>query len=305
MIAAAVLGAALASATTSGADPYEIFARAKQYWQRQHYPAMLEYTVTVRVVQGGKELVEHYRSGYDNEAATVAFDAVSDVEAAHPVRPHGIGFAIPGFNFSPPAAPVDYLGVPILAPNYGFGIGTTPLTEPPHRPTDAELVREVRAAFHDPDPRAQPVATSTPDTTLHEIAEVVSKSRAYDIALLGIDAVDGGSAYHLQLRPLYDPGRYRLRQLWVDTNTFAPRKLVQALNFVNGPGTMVPWGVTFQNAAGALYIATETALAPLRYERRTYSQASVSIENVHPVDGFSPGLSTFVPDDGPLLMEEP
>src|ERR1700685_926277 len=100
-------------------DPYQIFARARQAWMAQSYPAMVEYTVVVRVVEGGRLKVERYRAGYDGESGTIVFDAVSDEEAAHPVHVHGINVAIPGLtNLSPPPAPIDYLGVPILAPNY-------------------------------------------------------------------------------------------------------------------------------------------------------------------------------------------
>jgi len=301
-----VLAAALTLVSAPGKlDAYEIFARAREYWESQHYPQMLQYDVAVRVVEGRTVRIERYASGYDDENATIAFDPISDEERAHPFRPHGINLVIPGLNVSKPQTPVDYLGVPILAPNYSFGIGTTPLTPPPQPPTDAELVREIRAEFHDPNPRWKPAPSPSPDTRLHEIAEVVSKERNYQITLAGVDAVDGSEAYHLKMRPLRDPGRYRLRDLWVDTATFAPRKLLEALNFVNGPGTTVPWSVTFADTGGALYIATETALAPMRYRRITYSQASVSVENVRPVDQFSSDLSTFVPSDGPLLMEEP
>ncbi len=286
-------------------DPYAIFARARAYWEHQRYPERVEYTVAVRVVEGTRTLVERYASGYDAEDGRVVFDAVSDAERAHPVTPHGIGFSLMGSYVGGPEAPIDYLGVPILAPNYSFGIGTTPLTPPPQPKTDAQIVREVREQFHDPDPRAHPAASPPAETGLHEIAEVVSKSRAYDISIAGTDVVDGAPAYHLRMQPLHDPARYRLRELWVDAATYAPRKLVEALNFVNGPGTTVPWSVTFADVGGALYVGTETALGPMRYQHQRYAGASVSIEDVRSVDRFPPELSSFVPDDGPLLMVEP
>jgi hypothetical protein len=58
-------------------------------------------------------------------------------------------------NFGgPPTAPgrpdpeSDFFGVPLLAPNYSFALGATALTPPPQKPSDAELVREIRAEFH-------------------------------------------------------------------------------------------------------------------------------------------------------------
>ena len=313
MLIAAVLAAAAASAAPNDAppnapSPYAIFGRARLYWEAQHYPGALRYVVAVRVVENGHEKVAHYHSSIDGYTGDIAVDAVSEEEEAHPYKPPGgFGFGYPGSGGGRALTPVDYLGVPVLAPNYGFGIGRTPPAQPPHVPTDAEIVAAVRAQFHDPDPRiaASAAPTATPTPGLREIATVVSRSRMYDISLEGIDAIDGEPAYHLRLRPLREPGRYRLRELWVDTVTFAPRKLIEGLNFVNGPGTEVPWSVTFVSYDGALYIDTETALAPMRYQRHHYSEASVSITKLQEVDAPTSDVSPFLPENGPLLMEEP
>lgn len=56
---------------------------------------------------------------------------------------------------------------------------------------------------------------------LKTIANVVTVAKpAYDIRLAGIDSLThGGAAYHLTLRPLSDPHRHNLRDLWVNTTT--------------------------------------------------------------------------------------
>jgi len=90
----------------------------------------------------------------------------------------------------------------------------------------------------------------------------------------------------------------------VDVRTYAPIKLVEALNFVTGPGTAVPWSTTFDRIGGASYVATETALAPIQLKKHDYSSATVAFENVHPVDRIETGLGTFVPDDT-LILSEP
>ena len=77
--------------------------------------------------------------------------------------------------------------------------------------------------------------------------------------------IEGVPAYHLRLQALRDPGRYRLQELWVDTHTLAPIELIERINFVDGPGTSVPWRVRFTLVAGALYIYDERALLPMRY----------------------------------------
>lgn len=304
MLAIAVLVAS-AAVSQAAPDPYEIYARARQYVASQSYPGMLEYTVAVRVTEAGKERVERYQCGYDGYTGTIAFDPVSDYEKTHPYVPHGINIGVLFWQVGKPEPRVDYLGVPDFAPNYSFGLGTAPLTPLPRTPTPAELVAEIRAEFHDPDPRVTPIPTPSPSATpgLQEIAAVIARLHLYDITLAGTDNIDGSLAYDLKLRPLRDPHKYRLRELWVDTATYAPRKLVEAIDFVDGPGTAVPWTVTFQDIGGALYVDRQTALAPMNYRGLEYTSASVSVEDVRVVTQFPRELSTFQP--GGLMMQEP
>lgn len=63
----------------------------------------------------------------------------------------------------------------------------------------------------------------TPDLSdLKVIANVISVGKpSYDIRLVGTDPLTkGGSAYHLSLRPLSDPQKHNLRELWINTSTF-------------------------------------------------------------------------------------
>jgi hypothetical protein len=304
MVIAALLAAALNPAPST-TDPYEIFAQARRYWESQRYPGEIQYTVVVRVHEGGQDRAEHYHSGYDAYTGSIVFNPVSDEELAHPHNPKGINVGIFLWHIGKREAPTDYLGAPQLSPNYGFGIGTTPLTPVPQPLTPAEIVQQVRDQFNDPNPRATPTPSPEPTPELHEIATVYAKNRAYDVSLVGTEDVDGAPAYHLALHPLREPHRYRLRELWVDTATFAPRKLIEALNFANGPGTGVPWSVTFKKQDGALYIDKETALAPIQYRSLIYTQASVSIEDVTPVETLSRDLSDFQPEDPSGMLEEP
>lgn len=285
-------------------DPYALFSRTQAYWVSQHYPARLLYTVVVRVTEAGTLKVERYTSGLDATTGTVLFNPISDYEEAHPHVPHGINIGIPFVRIGRPEPPTDYLGVPMLAPNYGFGIGVTPLAVPPRPPTSAEIVREVRAEFHDPNPRAIPSPSPDASPALKQIALVVTRTRDYAIAFAGTQLLDGAPADHLTLRPLRDPQRFRLRELWVDPATGAPRKLIEALDFADGPGTTVPWSVRFVQIGGASYIARETALRPMTYRGLRYTHASVSFEDVRPTQTFPRDLSTFVPSV-PLLLKEP
>src|ERR1700722_18123276 len=298
MIAALLVSAVLT-------DPYQIFGMARVRWEAQHYPEKVAYTVAVDIVESGVRKTERYEAGYDAAEESLLVDPVSDREKAHPYyAPGGFGFNIALSGQGRPNPDVDFFGVPFLAPNYAFGIGVAPRGSASPPPDPMELVREIRAEFHDPLPPSRNVPVPTAPPGLREIAVVTTRTRTYDINLAGIESVDGMPAYHLVLRPLHDPGRYRLRDLWIDTQSYAPRKLVEGLNFVKGPGTAVPWSVTFEQTGGASYIATETALAPTKLGRHHYSVVSIAFENVRPVDRFSYGVSSFVPD-GTLILGEP
>lgn len=262
------------------ADPYAIFARAREHWESARYPKQLAYDVVVHVTHRGIASTSHYHLYYDAVADSIKVNAVSDEELAHPYTPHGINTF---FNFfggqipmSSPQHSFDYLGVPVLAPNYSFGIA--PYIKPSPQVDSAELVREIRREFHDPPKRAAPPGSSA----LPTIASVDVVRRHYVIELNGTTDVDGHQDYDLRLRPVRDPGAYRLREVWIDTQTFATDRLVTQGNFVDGGMTGVPWTVTFRQNDGVPYIASEQTSQSFSVDRRAYDGATVSFENIRP-----------------------
>lgn len=306
MIAAYLIAQLGASPQDATADPYQIFALAKSHWAAQVYPSKMEYTLAVSVIENGEVKTERYQSGFDAANGRILVNSVSDYEKEHAyVAPGGIGFVSPFERFPLSNANVDYLGVPLLAPNFGFGLGTATRTvDGESTPTPQEFVSQIRADFHDPAPNRNASPSPKPEPTLREIAVVSTRTRVYDIALAGVESLNGFSAYHLVLKPVRDPYRYRLRELWIDTGNYAPLKLVEQLNFVNGPGTTVPWSVTFVQVGGATYIARESALDPMQLHKHRYSRAWIDFEHVRPVERFSLSLWQFTPEYA-LVMQEP
>jgi len=307
-IAAVILAIACPVATASAqplTDPYQIFARARAYWLQQHYPPLLEYTVAVSVLEGGTIKAQRYWSAYDSVNREVAVDPISDYEKTHPTYASG-GLNLIFFShaLSKPQPPTDYLGVPVLAPNYSFGMADIPATNPSAATDPSELVREVRAEFHDPNPRGPSPEPGSAATAPPIIEKETIYSRAYRVTLIGVETTEGVPAYHLHLQALREPGRYRLQELWVDTRNLAPIELIERINFVDGPGTGVPWRVRFMLIAGALYIYDERALRPMRYGGLVYREAAVWFENVHAVDQLSRPAPLFAPE-APLIMSEP
>jgi hypothetical protein len=270
-------------------NPYQIFERAEAFWFSQHYPAYLTYDVAVRVTQGSTVKVERYTSAFDGVNNMVYVDPVSDYELAHPVVPHGINVNILGFSVSKPLPPIDFMGVPLLSPTYSFGMAPFIPAQPPDSDEARRaLVTQIRKEFHDPYARGR---TPPPDDSggLRTIAHQVAAGGVYVISFDGIENLNGHSCYHLSLRPRSDPGRYRLRELWVDASTYATWRLYEALNFKDGPGTTVPWTVDFDNIGGVQYVAQEHAGEPVHYMSQTYDDVAVGFEAVRP--------ATFLPND--------
>ena len=199
---------------------------------------------------------------------------------------------------------IDFLGVPHLAPTYSFGMAPFVPAPTPTPFNSAALVAQIRAEFHDPDPRATPTPTPNSGDALKQIALVTARNRDYSIAFLGTQTIDGHLCYHLGLTALHDPGRYRIRQAWIDEQTYAPWQLLDALNFQSGPGTDVAWMIHFTEIAGAHYISEEDAQTPMSTQGEIYTKAAVRFDNVHAVAEFSQ-RQEILQSSGAALEEPP
>jgi hypothetical protein len=278
-------------------DPYQIYAHARAVWMSQHYPPYVSYTIAVAVDEGGVLKTAHYRATYDATHDRIFTDGVSDEERAQPHVPTGTNITLEPKrqwmtlfqrHVGHPEESVDYLGVPMLAPNYSFGIAAY---VPPVATTEndrAALVEEIRRQFNDP-MSAQKEQQLDASGGLKQIGRVVSTDRDYTIVDQGIETVAGRDAYHLRLQPLRSSPKLRLRDLWVDSQTFATLRLVTQGNFTN---SVVPWTITFASIGGAQYIASEEAQAPVGVGRHLYTRATVSFESVVPA---RPGRYLWAP----------
>jgi hypothetical protein len=118
-----------------------------------------------------------------------------------------------------------------------------------------------------PSPGLAPVATATPapptaapvnpdaqETPLRELARVEAVARDYRIALAGTEHLRYGDAYHLTLQPLRDPHTYRLRDLWIATDSYATVQLSLAGLFDGKPYADARWTVTYTPLGGRWYV---------------------------------------------------
>lgn len=290
-------------------NPYQIFGHARSVFAQQRYPQYLSYTVTVRVSEHGVEKVKHYHLAYDARTEKIYVNPVSDEERANPPDPNGVTFhLIPrrqmkvlyDKQIGNPGDAVDPLGVPMLAPTYSFGMSATSTEGPDSADASDALVQEIRNEYKDPTPPATQREVAG-DGKLKTIALVASYERRYVVTLDGIETIDGNPCYHLSLKPVHPSPDLRLRELWIDTQSYQTRRLVSAGNFT---GSGVPWQITFEDLGGALYIASETAMATVGVGMHHYEQASVSFDDITAQNQLPSNLSGwFVTKD--RIMSEP
>ena len=137
-----------------------------------------------------------------------------------------------------------------------------------------DLVSQIRSEYHDPAPPVT-AAQNDPNAPLKAIASVTAIAHTYSIELAGIEKIGGADCYHLVMHPAREPQRFRLRDLWIDTQSYQTRQLLVASNFTS---SHVPWLVTFADIGNAHYIASEVAQAPVGVGPHRYEHASITFE---------------------------
>ncbi|HVR47835.1 MAG TPA: hypothetical protein VMT95_14480 [Candidatus Binatia bacterium] len=256
------------AAALDGSDAYTIWLRARSAVTRATYPARIDYTIAVSGLDGARPTLDHYRASCDPGYRAIRVFPISEEQLAQaPPVPHGFDFsfkialstgrlapAIATIPAGRPAPASDLLGVPLLEPTYTFGL----------------RYRSQIKGSSDAAPPPLPV-----------IAIVSAQTADYRIALIDAPAIDGIPTYHLKLTPLRRPKDNRLRELWVGSNDYLPRKAVVSGNFTIRPLVDVPWTIDFAVRDGAPYIASESAAATLYMEhRRVVRHAVIAFEDV-------------------------
>lgn len=297
--------AVVSAQATPPIDADAIFSRAQAVWAAQVYPTDISYAIVVRAGENGVDRFDHYAGEVLVPPDDRRVQAFSDEEQAHPAVPHGtnvvatvsVGYssgrapvgqdnaanrgqaASLSIPLSKPPAPTDLLGIPDLDPVYSFGL------------------RRVE--------RMQPTATSPRSDEPRIIGKIVVEQRRYRVTFVGLESLDGTDAFHLALVPLRQPGRYRLRDLWVASATYATLKARVAGNFTTAPASTIPWTITFAQIDGATYIDREVAEAPMSRGGHTFT-AEVRFDRVlHNRGPRSLRFAIPAELDSPLYLREP
>lgn len=280
LLVAASLGASPAPAAAP-LDPNAIFDSARKAWSAGAYPRYAEYVAVVSFHNGTRYVRRTWETTEDLRHGVVYSHAFSREERANPTTPRGINFSFFGLAPSNKEQPADPVGQVAFAIDQDYGL--------------AAGDRHLQSTS----------TTSTFDavrSNLPVIGRTGTVARDYEVSLIETAVDEEGPEYHLALRPLRDPQHLRLRELWIDGNTWRTEEAVVDGIGSRPPLTLVPWRIEYRETSGATYIATETALGPLDFGRAGMLRdarvtfAEVKLESGRP---FGLGFSHALPQGEP------
>ncbi len=223
-------------------DPNTIFDNARRAWGAGAYPRYAEYVAVVSFHNDKRFVRRTWETTEDMRTGVVYSRPFSREEDAHAYTPHGVNIAIPFMSKLSREHQPDPIGHVALAIDQDYGLA----------PGERKFV-SVRAS----------AAIEAQRSALPVIGRTGTLARDYSVTILETAVDAQGTEYRLGLQPLRDPQHHRLRELWVDANTWLPEEAV-----VEGIGNRAPldavrWRVEYRQTDGGTYIARETALAPL------------------------------------------
>jgi hypothetical protein len=267
-------------------DPEQIFRSARKAWSLINYSRYATYTVGVKFRNGETNVARHYDAIADLRRDIVFARTFSHEEIANPSIPHGISVKLGSLNGQGGAqanneSNSDRIGPVALSVNYSFGISLLP-----QKTAVVSSGKEIQF------PPNLPIIGTT-STATHD----------YTVKLL--DMPDGGKTYHLGLEATHDPGRLRLRQMWVNAETFVTKRILISGNFNQNPYETVPWLIEFKRIGGADYITTETAEAPLEFDdNTTLPNVTISFEDLKLLSAM-PQYGSVGANDSSNALAEP
>ena len=276
----------IALAIAVAIDGDALFLAARQARSQSAYPHFARYATIVRYRNGASEMTRAWETAEDLRRRIVHARALSRQDAANPHVPHGIN--VRGSIAAGIARPVPPGAMSGPPPSVGFSA-----TFNAERPDDpiGQLSLAVDQDFGLAIDAARISATldmstiSATSTALPHIGRSGAIARTYDVTHLGNVVEDGVALHHLALKPLRDPYRNRLRELWLDAKTSLPVRAVVAGIGDRRPLDTVSWRVDFAQVEGGTYVARETALAPIDYGKAgMLRDVTITFAELHPTN---------------------
>jgi hypothetical protein len=273
-------------APSSPAD--SLFGRAVAVVESDARSPYATYTVIVRVTNDRSRAVSSWQTTEDIRHGIVLASSFSEEERANPTTPHGanvvahrrIWLSAPR-NLNPgidPSSALNLKSHPVNPERTGDAVGPVALAVDQNfgltRPRAYRVANDERT-----------IVAGADELTL--IGRTGTAAPRYRVALLDTD----GAIAHLELTPLRDAYRNRLREMWIDTKTAYVREAI-----VQGVGDRPPfdrtrWHVTFERQQGATFVTEAHPVEPLTIGR-TSPQISIEFENLNLLS-LSPIKATF------------
>ena len=242
-----------------------VFQKSREVLRTVRYPSFIAYIVHVRSNTGGKPFLESYHSIVRTQDDIVLTHKTPIETTSKPDAPYGVRFELLGYKITPHSKGYqpEPFGIPQISPLYSFGM--RPIGEVLQMP---------------PTPEPEP-------SDIRSLGRIEAVAQDYDVTLIGVERYRVRWAYHLRLTPRQDPGVYRLREMFVDTQTFVPWEIVSAGIFPNGAASKVPWNVHYTISNGYWLMTQESTQATLRVGGMMKATTSRSY------DGLTYALSDF------------
>lgn len=280
LMSAASLGAAPVPASTAGAaSPAEtLFAAARAARSQSTYAHYTVYATVLNFRRGSRLVSSTWDTVEDMRRRLVHAHSLSREENAHPHVPHGINLGVGGFG--PSGVPP-----PGTLPPKGQTLNPEP-TDDPIGQLSFAVDQDFGLALNLPaiGASADMSEVSRSVSTLPHIGRTGTIARIYEVTDLGRVDESGTSLRHLGLRPLRDPRRNRLRELWLDPATSLPVRAVVAGVGNRAPLADVNWRVDFVQAQGGTYVARESALGPLDSDGGRLDDVTITFAEMRPTN---------------------
>ncbi len=295
LVLAALLDTAPAAASPLALSPADaLYAAARRARSESAYAHYAVYATVVTFRNNGHQVVETWNTVEDLRRRLVHAHAINREEAAHPHVARGTNIGFGGIGPS---------GVLQLPPGAMPPKGRTSNPERASGPigqlsfaVDQDFGLALNAPPIGATANMSDVAATV--STLQKIGRTGTVARTYDVTDLGDLTENGVVVHHLGLRPLRDPRRYRLRELWLDAKTSLPLRAIVAGIGNRRPLDAVDWRVEFKQLEGGTYIARETALAPLDTDDGRLVEVTITFAELRPTNRLTPeeslGLSSSV-----------
>ena len=226
----------------------QIFAKAREAWRTRDDLPYLRYGALVRYASGRHLSDTWYDAYYRTRDGAIALEQLHDA-AAENHRLSGVPFSIFNvkiFDTNPDADPIR-VDEPRIDPLSSFG-----------------MVSRFSASLA---PSAGPSGAPTPGPSdeFREITRVEANTRDYQVEVAGMEAIGDQPALHLTLQPLRDEKNNRLRDLWVDPQTY--RTIALRVQGILGgkPYDGIKWTVHYVVLGGRNYVQQIVADEPLHF----------------------------------------